>query len=274
MKHPIQVSLLVALAATALPALLPAPASAQFAKTPRKFAAHYEIAPLESVDAGARTVSIRRADLLKPERSAAPNDVMRVPLSRDARLERLEFSLGAGALRIGDTVSIVEPNPDGSPRGAAPLLPIFDWRSSARLSGSTNQLKVVSLSPLTLRSGVLPAGADFRTGRRLVLHSGAYSNRVGFIWLGTGDDPVITDKIVQIGAQGKVGLVTQNRTFHSSRTIEITRPEALEFDRLTPIDFAEVAAQMATGEVVVSALLSGPSRDKFEVQTLTVRSKN
>lgn len=275
MQPTFRVSLTVALAATSLLSIVPISVFAQAAKTEAQKTARIfsALGQAEFIDAAAKTVSIRRADL-EPGQQFAENDLLLFQMAPSINANRVESAVAVEALRVGDIVSLLQPKSDASQSAASFQRPAYQWMHARRENFSTSRMRVISLAPLTLRSGILPDGVEIENGRKLVFHLGSYTNRIGTLWLGTGQEAITHHKSLKLNQKGEVtNLPTSSVTTHVA-TLQLTKTEGLEFNRYIPLDLTEVAAALAAENSYVLATLKPSPDGKQRVNSFFVVNKN
>jgi hypothetical protein len=213
--------------------------------------------PVQSVDAEARTVTMKvfRLDTitiagkmgrikLETGKRTSDGELETIPLAPDATILRLEKALRATALQVGDTVTLLgQPRPTPFVNGNGQPIPELSPRI-VRYGSKAEFFKVASLQPLTLTKGKQEGGAEIAN---LPFSIGPDSGTVG------------TLRVVSSEAGLSVNLT-------------LTPNENLEFDRFTPISLSEVAASVAT-EKVGAVLDFDTEHGKRQVKRLFVTSK-
>lgn len=259
--------------AAALCALVSAPVSAQNAAPRPKDQPFSALAQAETVDVAAQTVSIRRAELL-PRQQLPQNDLVAFDLTPTFKANRVELAIAVESLRVGDIVSLLEPKSAATTNAASSLRPAYRWTQARRENFTALRSQVISLSPLTLRSGVLPAGAKFENGQKLIFHLGSYRNRIGTLWLGTGQEVATHSKSLRLNSKGEVTNFSTPSVKYQVSTLQLTQPEGLEFNRYTPLNLSEVGAALAAENAYVLAILDPSPGGKQRVDSLLILDKN
>jgi hypothetical protein len=204
--------------------------------------AYTPLVTVESIDATAKTVSIRESRV-GPDGNITLSDPVKLPLSEGAKVIISESTLPASQLKVGDTVTLLGQR---APAGAVKLFtldangnpmpsPPRPGSGYIRSGHRAQEFEVIALTPnLTLRRGGIPADK---------------SPNVGFLHLpfsnGNDGKPVGTLRMTE--AENGTGTVT---------TLSLTDTKDLEFDRTTPTDLAALAGPLAAGQMSLHVDLS------------------
>ncbi len=295
MQHPFRVSLAVALAATSISSLSLAQPQMETRKIETRVMAEMALpsAQIESIDANARTVSLRA---LKPAPGVAPletpdggvvtkmvaGELETVPLAANAAIVRLEFALPANFLKIGDMVSLLgqiaapgqvkirvggaEPNAMQREAGKPQFPGILQNLGGARYGSRVDFLQVIALNPLTLRKGSEPSKGKEESVLSVPFTNGPDSLPIGTVSVGTSEADINLKTRRGDEAGPDIPLVVANYAV----TLRLTKTKGLEFDRFTALKLSDVAADFAGDMVSIVPEFSQIPNGKREITRLVV----